>query len=112
VTEKKPREIERLTEDDIKDLVRGLVAGRFFVGSELNDDSHMIDMVFLPLLFMDVDWENVGNIIEDISKASSSAINGYPIFMSCRIIHKDDWAVVVERTIKARKALDAAVEGA
>ncbi len=109
------REVPRMTEDDIKELVLGLAQDRVFTATELpREDVRMLQMVFVPLAFTplaELDWDNIGNIVEYLDKASERSINGYPIFMSCRIVHKDDWAVVVERAIKAREALAAAIEG-
>ena len=103
----------RMTNADIKDIVRGIISGHLFVGSQVPPD--LLPSVFMPLLFAEknqIDWDHVGNIIEDISKAGPRSINGYPMFMSCRLIHKDDWAVIADRVLAAQAAINTAVEGA
>jgi hypothetical protein len=55
-----------------------------------------------------VDVDQIGAIIEYLDKAGERSINGYPIFMSCRVVHKDDWAQVAEKAM----AIDAAIKEA
>lgn len=106
------REAERLTEDEIKDTVRGLVTGRIYTGTMVPPD--MLSTVFMPIVMgalTDIDPDTVGNVIADISKAADMSINGYPVFFSCRIVHRDDWAVIAERAMNAAGVLERAVEG-
>lgn len=109
--EKPKYEIPRLTEDDMKSVATGLVKGHIFTGSQCPPD--LLPMVFFPLMALqadyEVDWEDVGNLYEDISKASNRAVNGFPFFFSCHIVHKDDWAVISERALAAQAALDEAL---
>ena len=107
------REPPRMTDDDIKDVVRGLVTGHIFTATDAPDD--LLPMIFLPLGLAgnsDIDWETVGNVIERLDKAGERGINGYPIFLTCRLVHKDDWSLIAERALKAAEALEQAVEGA
>ena len=41
--------------------------------------------------------KDLGCIYEHMSKAGPRGINGYPMFMSCHLMHKEDW----ERALKA-----------
>jgi len=105
-------EAPRMTDDQIKETVRGIVTGRYFTATMCPPD--MVPKVFMPIglgAAADLDWDTVGNIIEDLNKAGERGINDYPVFMSCRIVHKEDWQVIVERATKAAEALDQAVEG-
>ena len=107
---KKKNEIPRMTEDEIRSTVEGLVKGRIFTGTQVPPD--MLHLVFMPLgLAKDVDWDSLGNVIEDIDKAGPRGINGYPMFMSCRLVHKDDWAVIGERALAVQAAMDSALGG-
>jgi hypothetical protein len=42
--------------------------------------------------FMEQFASTLGCVWEDVSKAGPRAINGYPAFMSCRLMNKDDFA--------------------
>lgn len=48
-------------------------------------------------------FENIGMVYEENSKAGPSSINGYPIFMSCIIVSKDDTARFLEMYRKYEK---------
>ena len=54
--------------------------------------------------------ESVGNVVEDIAKAGPMAVNGHPVFLSCRVIHVEDWERIVELYGLARDSLDAVFE--
>lgn len=57
-----------------------------------------------------VEWtRDVGILYENYSEAMPRGVNGYPMFMSFRILHKDDWAIVktaVSREQKRRQSED------
>ena len=110
--QEKLRECPRMSEDDIKDTAEGLVKGRIFAASSAPPE--LWTAVF-PIIALgglsDIDPTTVGDIIEDISKAGPRSVNGYPVFFSCRVVHKDDWAAILERAARAQEALDAALKG-
>lgn len=99
--------IPRLDDAEITEIAAGIVKGRIFTAAQVPRD--MLRVVFLPLISDDIDWPNLGNVVEDISKAAELSVNGLPMFLSCRLIHKDDWSVIGARAIKAQEALDAAL---
>ena len=104
--------VPRMTEDEIQNMVLGLVHGRIFTAAQVPEG--MLGTVFMPLVLgglSDVDIEDVGNIVEDLSKASPWAVNGLPTFLSCRIIGKADWEIIAERARKAHEALNSAIGG-
>jgi hypothetical protein len=84
---------------EINDLALALAAGRLYCASDVPKD--ILPVVFLPLctggVLDDYDLDTVGNVVEDLSKAHELAVNGYPIFTTCRVIHKDDWDAVIVR---------------
>ena len=52
---------------------------------------------------------DVGVIYEHYAKAGSRGINGYPMFMSCLILHREDWKIIREaadREVERRKNED------
>ena len=103
----------RMSEEELQKIVLGLVSGRIFTASEAPVD--LVGMIFMPLglggLYT-VDWEQVGNVIEYMDKAGPRGVNGYPIFMSCQLIHKDDWSIIAERALATDEAMRAAAGGA
>jgi hypothetical protein len=101
------RECPRLSEDEIKEVATGLVKGHYFCATQCPPD--MIGMVFMVIGLGglgDIDPETVGNIIEHLDKAGPRSINGYPTFFSCRVIHRDDWSVIVDKATAAQAAMD------
>lgn len=107
------RDVTRLDPDKITEIALGLAQGRYFSATEAPDD--LLGAIFLPVTLGGLDHlkiDQIGNIVEELSKAGPRSINGYPIFFSCQVIHKDDWAVIVERATKAFEAMQAAAGGA
>lgn len=66
----------------------------------------------MPLVLMSKDniskdeIDNIGQIIGDMKDTFGRAVNGYPIFHSCRFIHKEDWNIIREKVRKMEKAMD------
>ena len=104
------RECPRMTEDQIIEMVTLLIQERLVVGSALPE--HMLTLVF-PIIAVgglaELDPTTVGNVVENIDKAGPRAVNGYPMFFSCRVIHVEDWHTIVERYTRAKAALDGAL---
>jgi hypothetical protein len=109
---KKKLEIPRLSDEDIKTIASDLVKGQIFTGNDCPPD--MLTVVFFPLLAMvaeyELDWDQVGNVIEYMHKSAERGINGYPFFFSCRLIHKDDWSQIAERALKIHNAMQEAMQ--
>lgn len=109
-TQLKP--VARMSDDEIADVVRGLVAGSIFTAAQCPPE--MLTSVFMVLGLGGLgqnDPETVGMIYEYMDKANPMAINGFPTFFSCKLIHKEDWAIIAERAIAAQEALDRAALG-
>jgi hypothetical protein len=109
-----PRPIERLSPEDLTMWAEGLAKGQVFTGNDCPPD--LLAMVFMPLGMgalsgQQIDWDSIGNVVQWISKAGPQGINGLPVFMSCHIIHKDDWTIIADRALKAHEALQAALKG-
>lgn len=106
---KKPGSIPRLTDDEITEVVTEFVKGRIFTGTMCPPE--LLGMVFMPLSLANIDLREAGNVYEHMDKALPNGINGYPIFTSCRPVHKADWAIIVERATKAHDAMTKAATG-
>jgi|GEM_PF-4713670 hypothetical protein len=99
--------IHRLTEDDIKAMATELVGNTLVVASAIPED--LISMVFIPIalggLPGDIDPADVGNIVGSLKGSTGQAVNGYPVLMSCQVVHRDDWDQVHKLYEQARAAL-------
>lgn len=106
------REIPRMDEEEIIEAARRLVARRIVTATSV--PPHMIASVFMPIALgglVGIDLDDVGDVIGDLDKAGPRTVNGYPIFFSCQVVHRDDWAVIVEKAQAAQAALDGALKG-
>ncbi len=112
-TEPQPelRPVPRRTPEEISEIVHGLVQNRYFVATMAPPEE--IRSIFLPLGLAgmgDFDPETLGNVIEEYDKASPRSINGWPMFMSCQFIHKEDWTEIADRYQKVSEAVDKAMK--
>lgn len=108
------RPCSRMTELEIQNTTLRIVQGRIFAATQL-PPTGILDMVFMSLALGglgDVDPDTIGNIIEDLDRAiPDRGINGFPIFMSHRLVHKEDWDIIVGRATKAHEALNTVLAG-
>jgi len=105
------RAAERLSEDEIKQVVDGLVRGHIYTALDCPPD--MIPSVFMVVAFgglNDYDMDTVGMVYEWLDKAGERGINGCPMFLSCKVVHTDDWKIIVERAVKVEQAMQKAME--
>jgi len=104
--------LPRLTEDDLRKFVGDVLAGQIFVSSQIRNPSD-VGMVFMPLLMgalANYDPESlkvIGVFYEYHEKSLPRSVNGYPCFMSVRMMHRLDWvrawkALVAEEERKKR----------
>lgn len=78
---------------DLKQLAMDLYENKIFTDMHLGDQGHMLGMVFMPIVlgaFSDLSKEEVeervGMIYEYYDKAGPRGINGFPCFVSFRIL--------------------------
>ena len=105
-------EPDRLTEDDMKTLARDWVEGRVFTNRDIKEDN-MIRSVFMLIGlggFGDVDTSKIGMIYEYLSEAGERSVNGYPMFMSVRFVHKEDMKPLFEMCQKIDTAIQEATQ--
>lgn len=93
-------EPDRLDQEELKAFAIGLAEGRVFTSSHLKDPNDIMS-VFSVLALMrrlpPPDFlEKVGVVWEWLDKAGPRAINGMPMFFSCRFMHVADWARAVD----------------
>ncbi len=76
------------------DIVDGKVFGTWSISQE---DYALLPVIFLPLAFMELSKikKDVVHIYEYVDKAGLRGVNGYPTFMSCRLLKKSDAEALV-----------------
>lgn len=101
----------RIDENEIRLVAKGLVEGRIFTFMDCEPD--MIGSVFMPVglgCLSEYDFDQIGCVFEWMDKAGERGINGYPMFLSCRVAHVDDWTQIVERAQKIATAVQEAMK--
>jgi hypothetical protein len=105
------------TEGELKKIARDLLQGKIFCLWHLPPgDLHAMESTFMVLALMERDmievlienWGKAPLIYEYIDRAGPLAINGNPIFTSCKWIHTDQVARFTEIYESMKAALDAA----
>jgi len=104
-------ELSLMSKEELRQFVDDLVSDRIFTSSHIrpNERQDMVATVFMPVAlgafanWSDTGMANIGVLWEYTSKAGPRCINGYPIFFSMHMVHKDDWAVAVEAAQRERE---------
>lgn len=105
------KKLNRMKKEDLKKLACDMNKGLIFTDRDILQPN-LLTAVFAPLMFIDADkkwFDTVGLIYEYYDKAGPRAINGLPMFMSMKIVPKEDMGALVEYVQKYRTA-EAAVE--
>lgn len=106
----------RLTDDEVKAFAKGLLDGRLFTNFHIPESewAAMIPSIFMPIglgALHGYDTDSIAAVAEWMDRAGPRSVNGYPIFMSCTIIHIDDWPKVVELYVRLQQAQDNVLAG-
>lgn len=86
---------EVISDNDLKQLAIDIAEGLVFTSDNIKDNSYL-DMVFMPLLFLNNDQrkelaeKKPAFFYEYIDKASPRSINGMPCFTSFRYLPSSD----------------------
>jgi hypothetical protein len=106
------RPIPAQGDEKIKKIAQDIVHNLIFTDHHYRNQQEQIEllgMTFMPIIFgglSDVDPNDLGMIYEYMDKALPRSINGYPCFMSCRVMNKPDTKKVFELVVKMQKALE------
>jgi hypothetical protein len=100
--------VERLSEDDLKALARRIVTNEVYVAwnAEQLENSFGAMLALAGESLREV-APDVGLIYEEYAHASERGCNGYPMFFSMRLLHRDD----VETLVAHCKRMDEALNG-
>jgi hypothetical protein len=94
--------LPRLDELSLKQLALDIMESKVFTSLSLDEGSvHLVRSIFIPLIFLDQEYlyniqDDLGMIYENYSKAGSWTINGFPMFVSCRFLNREDTKKVLE----------------
>lgn len=104
-------EVARLDADELKQIARDIYGGAIYVADE-KEGAERVAARFMPLglgalagapkSYLD----SVGLIFEYLHKAGPLGLNGGPMFMSVRFLHKQDLEIVRAHMKKLEEALD------
>lgn len=95
-----PREgqVPKMTSEELKKFVLDYLANQIFTSANIRQ-TDLVPMVFLPMAFgglqtfTDEAIKDIAIVYAYMHEAvGSRSINGYPIFGSMRVMHRDDWA--------------------
>jgi hypothetical protein len=102
------------SDEELKQIAKDLWAGKIFSDRNIPffGNSNILFSVFMPLLFMDkkaiksLQREKVNFIYEYLDKAGPRAINGMPMFMSCRVLVEPETKKMFEYYNKFKELAD------
>jgi len=85
--------VERMSREELKQLALDMLSGAVFTNMHVSAPEQL-GLVFMLLGFLNdeqaKELADIGLIYEYMSKAGPRSVNGMPIFMSARFVHKDD----------------------
>lgn len=110
-----------MEKEQLKEFVQDFVNGQIFTSLHIDgvgssDWADTVSKVFLPILLGCLDeatpleMEDLGAVWAYESEALRRSINGYPCFMKCRLMHKDDWEQVNEWINKIQNLTEKVLE--
>ena len=102
------------TDDELKTLAFDIEAGNVFTNLHIDEndlDASTLRSIFMPLASMsqsqvdDLHKDEIDLFYEHVSKAEQRSVNGYPIFMSVRMLNNTDLMRLKEFHDKLKDAL-------
>lgn len=102
--------IERMAEDDLRELARRVVTNEVYVAwtPEMMEYSFGAMLRLAGPSLAEEDVLSIGLVYDDMANAGERAINGYPMFLSMKLMHKDD----VETFVDLCRRIDEAMRNA
>jgi len=108
-----------MTNQELVKIAEDIHAGRIFTDRHIpsGDRQGMVPLIFLPIALADAKMEKrirkdkPALVYEYLDKAGPRGINGYPIFMSCRFLTKEDSDKVWKAYEEIEEAMKVVREG-
>lgn len=107
--------MESLSETELRELAWDIHAGKVFTNRHIRPgDESLAGNIFMILLFMERKdllalKDDFGMVFEYYDKALPRAINGYPMFLSCRFLNRQDTVKVlsfVDEIVQIKKGFE------
>jgi hypothetical protein len=94
--------LPRKSDQELHELAVGILQNAIFTDRHIDPkDAHLSSMIFMPLGFLDRSQllalkrkQRPGMVYAEMRHAGPRAINGYPMFFECAILHPGDAEVV------------------
>lgn len=104
------RSVPLMTDEEMRKLARDMAMEKVFTNLHVpQEDSHMLKSIFMVAALgglADVDPQQIGMLYEYLDRAGPRGINGYPMFMSLRMVHRDQVDALIERVGEISKRLE------
>jgi len=100
------------TDDELHQLALAVFRGEVFTDRHV-DDLHMVPSIFMILNFLDDDalatfrTTPPGMIYEYMREAGERSVNGYPMFMSMKLLNQADAQTFAEKYERIVQAVEA-----
>jgi len=98
----------RHSKEELKQFVLDVCDNRVYLLQQ--EEDHRSFTVLSLMSPMPHDYlENVGAVYEHMDKAGPLAINGRPMFLSCKFMHIDDWNIAlpaIQRELERRDSIE------
>lgn len=107
------KDYEPKTNNELETIAQDWATGLIFTSLDLHavGEDHMVHSVFMPMVFADakyIDWmksQKISVIYEEMSKAGPRSTNGFPSFMSMKMLNIDDANKVIAKRNEIMKFL-------
>lgn len=111
--EEKPKELVKIpskTDEELKQFVLDFLGNRIFCMQHVaQQDLHLLGSIFMYAGLgglATVDRESVGTIYEYLDEAGQRGVNGYPTFISLKMLNKEDWARALKVIVEEQARLE------
>ena len=106
------------TEDEMNQLAVNIMESRIFTSDMLGPDTEqMLSMVFVPVMFIDRKSKDrmlehdITLFYENYAVALPRGVNGYPMFMSMKMLNRADHARLNKKLVKMYKLREQLLSG-
>lgn len=98
------------TEEELKQFVLDFLGNRIFCMQHIEKkDLHLMGSIFMYAGLgglATVDRKSVGTIYEYLDEAGPRGVNGYPSFISLKMLNREDWERARKAIIAEQERLD------